>query len=464
MESLLRILIDSNTLNSDINFINDYTGKIIYSLVSCPLFIYDSYKKKHIKYACKRYYFYKEKNIYKFILRKDLKWSNGEIVKTEDFYNSFVRIIRESKGLDYGLLNIFNCLEFINGKCDCSALGIKFDDVSITIKLKSIDKTFLKLLSNLRFSPIKYIGENKINKNISAGKYFLYKSNDVSYTLKKNDFFFEREKVSFDLVKYFIEKNPYKGLELFNKRKIDITCNTIFPFKEINSYKNRKDYKETLGTIDVSIIINKNIDYDKRNILYTLINPYEINEFFNNVFCMNHDIKLMSKHYYNKSISSLISSIKNKNESFEINIGYDNFYPNKLILNRIKNILESYGVKINLIEDDFYAPNKKNYDAKLILTDSVYRDKISSYETLGLMLIKNLKDKELLMSYIKLLNLYKKESKLRERYIILNKLRLILLDLRLIIPLFKLKNRYLIDENIKFYGYGRDYKFEIIKN
>ena len=68
------------------------------------------------------------------------------------------------------------------------------------------------------------------------------------------------------------------------------------------------------------------------------------------------------------------------------------------------------------------------------------------------------------MSYIKLLNLYKKASKLRERYMILNKLRLILLDLRLIIPLFKLKNRYLIDENIKFYGYGRDYKFEIIKN
>lgn len=155
MKSELKILVDSNTLSNDINFVNDYTGKIIYSLTSCPLFIYDSCKKIYMKYACKRFYFHKEKNIYKFILRKDLKWSNGDFVKAEDFYNSFVRIIKESKGLDYGLLNIFNCFEFISGKCDCSALGIRFDNISITIKLKSIDRTFLKLLSNLRFSPIK---------------------------------------------------------------------------------------------------------------------------------------------------------------------------------------------------------------------------------------------------------------------------------------------------------------------
>ncbi|QEZ70828.1 hypothetical protein D4A35_18000 (plasmid) [Paraclostridium bifermentans] len=466
MNSSISIVIDSLPIINDLNYVSDYTGKLIFSSTSCPLFLYDSENSSYINHACTKYEITNNYKTYKFFIDKSIKWSDGKKVEPKDYYNSFIRIINNSKKINYGLLNILNCIKYKKKKCTEKDLGIFCDSDSLTIELVDSDLNLIKTISNINFSPVRYNSNYEVIHNISAGKYYLEEINNTNYILSRNKYYFKSEDIKFKKIIYLLEKNPYRGIELFNENKVDITCNTIFPIKLIDTYSKNQEFKTTQGNINVSLIFTKEIPYEVRNILYKLIDSYEINTYFNNVFEIYNDFKMFKittpeERLLNKNEGlRLLTSLKNK---IKISIGYDNFYPNKMILQKIKCDLNNYGIIVNLVEDNYYLPNNNIYDMKLILTDSPYQDIISNFESIGLILIKQYskEKKEILLRYIKLINEYRKSQDNEKKIDIINELKKCILELKSIIPLFKIKNYYLINPILEYKGYGRDSQFKI---
>ncbi|MBP7843245.1 MAG: peptide ABC transporter substrate-binding protein [Proteobacteria bacterium] len=100
----------------------------------------------------------KDQKNFKFFLRKNAKWSNGDPVTAHDFVNSWMRILTPTLASEYAYMLhvIVNAEEFNTGKIkDFSAVGVKaIDDYTLEVKLKGPTPYFLSLLTHHSAIPV----------------------------------------------------------------------------------------------------------------------------------------------------------------------------------------------------------------------------------------------------------------------------------------------------------------------
>lgn len=95
--------------------------------------------------------------VYRFQLRDDAKWSNGDPVTAEDFVYSFRRFVAPSTGAPY--VNIFfslkNAAKISRGKAKPEALGVRAQsDNTLEIALEQPTPYFLALLAHASAKPL----------------------------------------------------------------------------------------------------------------------------------------------------------------------------------------------------------------------------------------------------------------------------------------------------------------------
>jgi ABC-type oligopeptide transport system substrate-binding subunit len=115
-----------------------------------------------------------------------------------------------------------------------------------------------------------------------------------------------------------------------------------------------------------------------------------------------------------------------------ISVGYDDFYPNKIIAKFIKAQLLKSNIKMNLVKDNYYNP-QFNYDMKLSLFFPEYLDDLSFYRSSYNHALLKFINKQIPKC------LYKKFYRTKQ----LSETNNLLLDNALIIPLFKMNSVYL---------------------
>ena len=107
---------------------------------------YDTYKSEFIPYLAESYSVSDDKLTYTFVIGNDTYWHDGEKVTGEDVKWSFDCIAKLSSYTKF-ITGIVGAQEVIDGEAD-SISGITADGNVVTIKLKSVDTTFLFAMAN----------------------------------------------------------------------------------------------------------------------------------------------------------------------------------------------------------------------------------------------------------------------------------------------------------------------------
>ena len=194
-----------------------------------------------------------------FHLRKDARWSNGDVVRAQDFVYSWQRLAdpkTASPSADYLInMQVENAEAIVHGKKSVSTLGIKaLDDTTLLITLKRP----LPYLPSMLISPavfpvhaptIKRFANKWTHPNhwVSNGPYRLkrwYIANRI--IAEKNPYYWDRKHVSIKEVVYLPISQPMFDVINYMSGREDITYNAIPP--ELYSHL-KTNYKDELKPV-----------------------------------------------------------------------------------------------------------------------------------------------------------------------------------------------------------------------
>lgn len=480
MNSDINIIIDAKPLRHDINFINDYISLLIFSPLSCPLFIYDSESKSIVKYACKEYNCSDDGKTHIFKIKDDLFWSNGEKVTIYDYYESFLRIMSEFSHLSILLKDVVNLQSYMLKNINFSEVGFHIEGDALIFRLNKSNYKFYKILSKVNFSPIKKINScdnySKYNLNLFAGAFYLNKKDDYTYSLSRNKYHFNYIPNNDSSINFIISNDKYNDLELYSSNQIDLTCNTMFPYEKIKCSMNLSTFYSSPSNISMYLLFrNTCLSMNLRKAIMYLIDTENIRLKFFKALTPTTDFFINNNSYLSNEYSTLynqklgiayLNKYKIESNKHEVNLSilYDDFYPNKEILTCIQKQLQKYKINLILIEDDYYFPDSIHSDLRLSLCYIDYFDNISIYQSLGLIQLNKFKKNNCnpLQEYINLINKYKSSTDQFSEKHTLNKLNSILIESSVILPLFKMHNFYFKNHALKNINYGEDFIFDKI--
>ena len=171
---------------------------------------------------------------YKFTLKPNLKWSNGEALTAADFEYGWKRIVNPKTAANYSfvMVDIKNAEAILAGEKKVDDLGIEaVNDLELKITLEKPVENFLKLITKPTFSPQKEsfvtAQGSKFGTSSEAALYngpFVLKEwdgADLSWTYEKNDHYWDKENVALTKVTNQVIKETSTGLNLYNNGEID---------------------------------------------------------------------------------------------------------------------------------------------------------------------------------------------------------------------------------------------------
>lgn len=173
---------------------------------------------------------------YRFFLRPDARWSNGEPITAEHFVAGMRRGVNPATASPYGyfLAPVLNAEAVIAGDLPITALGVHAEDeLTLSLELERPAPHFLAILT----MPIAYpfIGEidtalavNRFNDPASFvgnGAYTLVEWRSLDrIVLRRNSYYRDAKKVAIELIEYLPIENPQAELNRYRAGEIDITA------------------------------------------------------------------------------------------------------------------------------------------------------------------------------------------------------------------------------------------------
>jgi len=206
---------------------------------------------------------------YKFILRDDIKWSDGKKVSAQDFEYSWKRTVDPETQAPYGyiLSMVHNAQEILDGKLPKENLGIKaLDDKTLEIILDYDCEYFLEICAFPVMMPLR---EDMINSQgdqwtfepesyISNGAFKLTDWVHNSYIdLIPNENYYDKNKIKINKLRFVLISNAESGLNAFKNNELDFI--QAIPENEIESLKQQEEFMSDLylGTYYVSFQTQK---------------------------------------------------------------------------------------------------------------------------------------------------------------------------------------------------------------
>lgn len=177
----------------------------------------------------------KDGKVYTFKLRKSAKWSNGDPVTAQDFIYSWTRLLTPATAAEYAYQAFYikNGEAFNKGKIkDAAQLGIKaIDPYTLEVTLENPTPFFLALLFHHSLSPVHKATVEKFGarwtrpENIVVNGPFTvakWEMNKV-ITLKKNDKYWDKDKVTLTEVNYYPVEKQDTEEKMFRSKELHIT-------------------------------------------------------------------------------------------------------------------------------------------------------------------------------------------------------------------------------------------------
>jgi oligopeptide transport system substrate-binding protein len=194
-----------------------------------------------------------DRKVYTFHLRTNAKWSNGDPVTAQDFWESYKRILTPSLGSEYSYMHfvVKNAEAYNTGKItDFSQVGYKvIDDHTLQITLNNSTPYFLSLLTHQSWYPVnirtvaKY-GDPSLRGNkwtrpghyVGNGAFVLakWRVNDV-IEVRKSPTYWDRDRVRLNAIRFYPIDNEDTEERAFRAGQLHIT--ETLPLSKIDYYK-----------------------------------------------------------------------------------------------------------------------------------------------------------------------------------------------------------------------------------
>ncbi|MGL1893767.1 MAG: peptide ABC transporter substrate-binding protein [Spirochaetaceae bacterium] len=279
-----------------------------------------------------------DKKTYTFILKDNIKFSNGDKITSKIYRNSLLKSLSPTTQAEFAsLLDLIeNAREYRTGLItDVEKVGIKTDgDKKLIFTLKKRAPYFTKILCHHSFTPIHpSLLESKswsIEETITTGPYNISKNRD-SIILTKNREYWDYENVYFDRINLKLYNESEKATSDYNAGKIDwltegainlnkiadietLKVNPLFATTYYYFNPNYKEYKDPKIRKAISLLIPWNKIREKQYIPANSLIPNLSNfpkNFTKDEQNIEEALKILEESGYKdgKGISDLIISI-----------------------------------------------------------------------------------------------------------------------------------------------------------
>ncbi|MBA4600857.1 peptide ABC transporter substrate-binding protein [Thermoactinomyces mirandus] len=270
--------IDTDPLSLNPTFVADYLGQIICQAIFEPLYVRNEKNSEWMLGAAISHEISMGGRRHIFVLSSEKRWSDGMPVKAEHFVMAFRRLLSPELAapMSSNFLPLLHANEVVEGILPEESLGVRaVDDQTLEIMLAYPIPFLKELLGCPAASPIRETA------CLGNGPYTLAEYIKGSHIrLKANPYYPDSEN-RIQTILFKIERNLHSTAERYLKKKVDITCNTYFPFDLIKHCTGRNDLYRELSSVLFILQFNKDRHplFSERNVrraLYQSINKKRI--------------------------------------------------------------------------------------------------------------------------------------------------------------------------------------------
>lgn len=460
----LKTCIYSDPTSLDTRKASDYISSQILFMLYRGLMHYSS--TGELTYSlCKSYQISNDKKTYTFLLRK-ASWSNGKPITAYDFENSWKKTLDPSFPSQYAelLYPIKNAEMAKRGKIDIKEVKVKaINHKTLLVELEHPNPYFLFLTSFCSYFPMpKDIDENP-NNFAYSGPFKLEKwDRNSTIILKKNPFFYNKDKINLDGIQIIIIPNEETAFQMYENQEIDFLSSFLSPLsiETLGKVKTRDDAKIIpIGGFSFLSFNTEKFPFNNTNLrkAFSLAidrqkiveNITQLNEKIasrcippifldnqNKSLIANNDLNL-AKIHFEKALEEMNIS----NDQLKITFTFGSYIVHRKEAEALKQMLEAafdIKIKLNLLEDKVLLSKlqKREYQFALARLIVRYNDPLNIFERFKykthLKNYSNWEDK----NFIEVLDLAKKEFDPKKRFRLIELAESILLDAMPIAPLY----------------------------
>ena len=181
-----------------------------------------------------------DNRVWRFNLRKNAKWSNGDPVTAHDFVYSWKRLVDPNTASPYAsylqYAHVENVDDIVNGKADPETLGVKaLDDYTFEVTLSEPVPYIDKLVGHTSTVPVHKATVEAHGNQWTSPKNFVsngaYKLKDWAVNerivLERNDQFWDNDKTVIEEVTFLAVPSEVTDVNRYRSGEIDLTNNAI---------------------------------------------------------------------------------------------------------------------------------------------------------------------------------------------------------------------------------------------
>ncbi len=168
--------------------------------------------------------------LYRFHLRPDGRYWNGDRVTAQHFRDSWKRLLDPDEKAEYSFLfDVVKGAEaYRTGKSeDFGSVGIRaVSDLVLEIELEQPAAHFLKILCHHSFVPIhpRHLrdgGWRSLDSVIGNGPFYIIRRNAGEMTLTRNNLYWDRRNVIPEEIRILFNEDPAEATAMYNRNEID---------------------------------------------------------------------------------------------------------------------------------------------------------------------------------------------------------------------------------------------------
>lgn len=324
--------------------------------------------------AAESYTVSEDKLTYKFILRKDMVWSDGETeVTAADFEFGIKRAVKKTTASPFAssLYCIENAEKINKGKLGADSLGVKADGNELTIRLSYPDETFLSVLTQPVCAPCNETFFNETlgkyglsnSKIISNGAFYIlsYNKDDKTVGIYNNLNYTGKFKAKVKSVSLNYSSDYKDIYKAFENSDIDIAPieSTYIKSLEKNGYKSRLYYNTNYCLYIADSSISENL---RKGLIFGIDSSTvknNLDDFYNEPLGVVPKNNTVGNEVYRKKVGNLSFPVYNKEKADKLIGNYDKAADK---LNSVKLYYPENDAKLELISNLIVQGWQKNFN------------------------------------------------------------------------------------------------------
>ena len=215
---------------------------------------------------------------------------------------------------------------------------------------------FKNLLCIIATSPL-----HRSDTTLTAGPYYLLSIDSKRYTLKRNPYYLlESHENCFEKINFTIIKED-KEAHQFHKGPIDVSCDTGLDFKYYLSNKDHSQLKENNAKLIMLLSPGEKFKEITPQVKHIIVNAIDRD----NISRVLQAVPKPAFSYLNSygiiGNNLLREEIKPLKHLVELEIAYENFYPNLEVITELNQQLLPYNIKLVNCEDEYGEWNSRSH-------------------------------------------------------------------------------------------------------